>query len=104
MRNAAYWVLSVVFLVGLVMFFSFSFEMRHEGAIDESRKIEKHTIGSPWPWFERRSETVTKVGEEHTTRSDHLRLDSPAWLILLATIAVGYGIYRVSPRPAEGGK
>jgi hypothetical protein len=102
MRNAGRSVLSVVFVTGLVLFFAFGFQMRFEGTGEAERKSERYTIGWPWPWLERRTETAVKPGEEKTTRSDHLRLDSPAWLVLLATIGVGYGVHRLRPRPAEG--
>lgn len=102
MRTATQSVLSVLFLIGLVLFFSPGFELRYESSGQNERRIEKHAIGSPWPWFERESETVTTASNERTTRSARVRFDSPAWLLLLATVAAGYGLHRLRSRTAEG--
>ena len=99
MREAGRWVLTGVLIVGMLLFLSFQAEAKGGG----DRLTSRTTIGFPWPWYEGVTERVVTDGTEQVTKTGGLRLTSPAWLILFGIVGAGYGIYRLRPRPTEGG-
>lgn len=103
MRAVATHVLTAFAVVGLLYFFSARWEAQHDMDAGRTKSESRLTIGSPWPWYDQRTEK-TEVGglvvQEIATGG--VRFDSPAWLFLLCVITCGWWGYRLWGRHLKG--
>lgn len=103
MRQAVRWALGAVLVIGLASLLSVRAESWFESGPASAKSVDRLTIGSPWPWLDRRTEMVQDEGRVlGETRVGGVRLVTPAWLLLCGLIGCGWVLVRL--RPKETGR